>query len=485
MFKELFSPYRILWVTFQTTVTNNVHRLIAYPLVQSREVAERLVEQFYGFEWFGYRLVLNIKEKRVDMAKQQVVWKDTEDLSDPNMLELESYMPELEPCSSKFDSITRTFVAHHEPPRNLSEVMVTNFMHDCQKKELMWHFPDFVAQPDLEDLYYPDMPELEPCSPKFDSITRTFVAHHEPPQNLPEVMVTNFRDDCTEEDLRRFFREYKPGKINIVSTQNGRRKASIELRTVDDVRSAVKTRDQCMYRGLRLKVDVPFSETWLRQLVLDDGTLQAPVSATSADWTSVSDSLRLTTLSEILIMRSKCVQTLQVPETPLYLGQKIQVLVTCVINDQFFWGQITDKNSQQRLRRISNKLRVIRPMVLASGPGRALAIFQGDKKWHRAWIMHTGLLTNEARVFFMDYGNVDTIPWSRTGRVTDPDIWNLQPMAVPFTLIDPVVCLKEREMTNLWVEVNAFGSLNGGNVVVVKALSLLPKVTLLDQTIVL
>jgi hypothetical protein len=46
------------------------------------------------------------------------------------------------------------------------------------------------------------------------------------------------------------------------------------------------------------------------------------------------------TLSEILKVRGKILQTLQCPEAPLNLGMQIEVMVTTVINDRFFWGQL-------------------------------------------------------------------------------------------------------------------------------------------------
>lgn len=41
-------------------------------------------------------------------------------------------------------------------------------------------------------------------------------------------------------------------------------------------------------------------------------------------------------------MRGSCLQILQTPEISLNLGQQIEVLVTTVISDNFFWGQIVD-----------------------------------------------------------------------------------------------------------------------------------------------
>ena len=47
-----------------------------------------------------------------------------------------------------------------------------------------------------------------------------------------------------------------------------RKKAYIELGSVEDVRQAVRTLNQTKFQGLKLKVDVPFNMPWLREAVL-------------------------------------------------------------------------------------------------------------------------------------------------------------------------------------------------------------------------
>lgn len=46
------------------------------------------------------------------------------------------------------------------------------------------------------------------------------------------------------------------------------KKAYIELGSVEDVRQAVRTLNQTMFQGLKLKVDVPFNMPKLREAVL-------------------------------------------------------------------------------------------------------------------------------------------------------------------------------------------------------------------------
>lgn len=50
----------------------------------------------------------------------------------------------------------------------------------------------------------------------------------------------------------------------------------------------------------------------------------------------------------------------------------------------------------------------------------------------RAWVIGGG--GPMADVFYVDYGNSATIPWSSTAKLSDPRMWDLIPMAVPVIL---------------------------------------------------
>ena len=52
----------------------------------------------------------------------------------------------------------------------------------------------------------------------------------------------------------------------------------------------------------------------------------------------------------------------------------------------------------------------------------------------RAWVMHSSHPSDLVRVFYLDYGNTAAIPWSHTAKASERWLWELQPMAVPFTL---------------------------------------------------
>jgi hypothetical protein len=64
----------------------------------------------------------------------------------------------------------------------------------------------------------------------------------------------------------------------------------------------------------------------------------------------------------------------------------------------------------------------------------------------RAWIMHTGSMEDQARVFYLDYGNTAVIPWTQTRRASDLGIWDLPPMAIPFTLTG-------KQETGVWITI--------------------------------
>ncbi|KAK7116267.1 hypothetical protein V1264_001980 [Littorina saxatilis] len=215
-----------------------------------------------------------------------------------------------------------------------------------------------------------------------------------------------------------------------------------------------------------MKVDVPFNMPRLREAVFgpEDAQPPAPVPSTGA-----------LTVSQILKVRGNCLQILQTPPLALNLGDQLKVLITTVISDRFFWGQIEDMHSMEQLQRISERLNVPREhREMATGPGRCAALFQGDGNWYRAWAIQGGAEHSNVRVFYLDYGNTDVIPWDHTAKNSERQVWDLQPMAVPFTLAEPVTNLNSRELTQLMVEVNAIGGLEEGNMVVVRATSLIP-----------
>lgn len=314
------------------------------------------------------------------------------------------------------------------------------------------------ALPPLE----PAMPGLEPAAPLENlRVLRSF--------EVPTVLATNFRDDVDEAALASLFAVYHPKAIRIVTSQLGRKKAFIELGSVEDVKQAVNNLNQSFYNGQRIKVDVPFNLPELRKAVLGYSQLQASTSGT-------------VTLSEVLKIRGHILQMLQLPDFTFHLGQQVEVLITAVISDKFFWGQVTDMRLANELQKISDNLNEPSKTEMLNGPGRCKAKFQGDGKWYRAWVMKNNQqsLGQPCRVFYLDYGNTAQIPWAHTAKTSERWLWNQPPMAIPFTLIEGVPNLKNRELTRIMVEVNALGNLEEGNMVVVRATSLVPS---LKQTV--
>ena len=82
----------------------------------------------------------------------------------------------------------------------------------------------------------------------------------------------------------------------------------------------------------------------------------------------------------------------------------------------------------------------------------------------------SGAPSDIARVFYIDYGNTAAIPWANTARFPSSRIWGLKPMAVPFSLTEPIENLKSHELSNLFIEVQGFGTFDEG-LVIGKALS--------------
>ncbi|KAL8575399.1 hypothetical protein ACOMHN_000015 [Nucella lapillus] len=279
------------------------------------------------------------------------------------------------------------------------------------------------ALPPLE----PAMPGLEPAMPGLEPVAAHALGQLPAKRSfeVPTVLATNFRNDIDEASLASLFAVYCPKAIRIASTHTGRKKAFIEVGSVEDVKQAVTNLNQSFYNGHRIKVDVPFNLPELRRAVLGYDRLQASATGT-------------VTLSEVLKLRGHILQNLQLPAFTFHLGQQVEVLITAVISDKFFWGQIIDRRMAEELQKISDSLNEpCKSEMVMNGPGRCKAKFEGDGKWYRAWVMRSSsaCVAPQCRVFYLDYGNTAHIPWSHTARTPDRWHWSQPPLAIPFTLI--------------------------------------------------
>lgn len=73
-----------------------------------------------------------------------------------------------------------------------------------------------------------------------------------------------------------------------------RKKAYIELGNVEDVRQAVRTLNQTMFQGLKLKVDVPFNMPKLREAVLGCDRVPAATGGESVTYSVLDPQLSVT-----------------------------------------------------------------------------------------------------------------------------------------------------------------------------------------------
>jgi RNA recognition motif-containing protein len=71
MFRELFEGHEIWWVSMKPQRDPEDPRLHAFCWLPSRKLAENLVREFNGLEWFGRKLVMVVKEKKADREREQ------------------------------------------------------------------------------------------------------------------------------------------------------------------------------------------------------------------------------------------------------------------------------------------------------------------------------------------------------------------------------------------------------------------------------
>ncbi|XP_076464995.1 uncharacterized protein LOC143296892 [Babylonia areolata] len=487
MFRKLLHEFKVSWVTlkgFETPAGEK--KTFAYILTANRQQAEGIVKKFDGHVWYGNRLTVSVKEKKKDVEKNGMnldASRDTSiDAEEIDMPGLEPALPGLEPAMPDLElampdlelampGLERARPGLERARRGMKSAMPGLEPAMPGLEPVMPGLEPILpplepALPPLEPILpplEPVLPPLEPALPELEHVAPLENFRVQRSFEVPTVLVTNIKDDVDEVALKCLFAVYKPKVVRISCSQFGRKKAFIELGSVEDVKQAVKNLNQSFYNGQRLKVDVPFNKPELRKAVLGFSQLRANSSGS-------------VTLSDVLKTRGNLLSVLNLPDFPFHLGQQVQVLITAVISDKFFWGQVQDRRLADELQKISDSINEPSQTDMASGPGRCKARFQGDGKWYRAWVMRTSnqQVTQQCRVFYLDYGNTAQIPWAHTAKTAERWHWDLAPLAIPFTLIDGVPNLKDRELTHITVEVNALGNQEEGNMVVARAVSLVP-----------
>ncbi|OWF53967.1 Polyadenylate-binding protein, cytoplasmic and nuclear [Mizuhopecten yessoensis] len=113
-------------------------------------------------------------------------------------------------------------------------------------------------------------------------------------------------------------------------------------------------------------------------------------------------------------------------------NDELTVYVTHVFDEQHFWGQVfSDESSLTNLNNIMEDLQCMETRIGGTkGLGRCAV--QKDNEWFRGWIT-AERPSFKVDVFFVDYGNTDTIDKFKTS-LTIPEVWEVKPMVRPFRI---------------------------------------------------
>ncbi|KAK7116270.1 hypothetical protein V1264_001982 [Littorina saxatilis] len=404
--------------------------------------AEELVSEFDGYNFCGKQLSVYIKG-------QDAVSPKLEKMHIPRLPCLAHIMEELgrTPAISDCESLSPKrkpmCVSEEEPRRPFPSRLIE----------------DMEQTPDVDALYEISAMERE--------VRKTGV-------EVPAIFVTNFLSKFIEKDVRRWFAKFKPLSIDIVQDW-GLKKAFLELPNKQQVRSAIAEMCHENINGLSLKVDVPYFLPKLRREILGTG---GKISILRNRRPQVTGDHGL--MQELVEFRNQVIVALLQTQTRLICGQ-VEVIVTHVITDKLFFGQVLDKEAMEILRQISEEMN--KPCEDPLPPrrdGPCIVHSKKDDLFHRGWILGHKPFFAEAEVFFVDGGHVQTVPKWRMRTADHMGIWDLQPVAVPFTLTEPVVNLRSRLGTHIIVEIQ---TVQKNGMVVAKPISLLPNSKELLKTV--
>ncbi|KAL8598133.1 hypothetical protein ACOMHN_030419 [Nucella lapillus] len=181
-------------------------------------------------------------------------------------------------------------------------------------------------------------------------------------------------------------------------------------------------------------------------------------------------------LEELAERRAAVTQQLNAADLALRSGSDVEVKVTHVISDSLLMGQAGWPGVQQKLEQISEE--ITRVAEVTSPPptqarqdlqGPCLARWKKDYRWHRAWMFSGHGPTRTPEVYLLDEGVLVSVAWSCVRHHDDPAVWELPPLALPFTLTEPIVKLKSRLHSRITLTVT---STDKSGVVTAKPVSL-------------
>ncbi|XP_076444079.1 uncharacterized protein LOC143282353 isoform X2 [Babylonia areolata] len=286
-------------------------------------------------------------------------------------------------------------------------------------------------------------------------------------------------------------------------------KAHMELPDVESVRRAVGEMNQRKVCGLRMKVDVPYFLPSLRAQVLGvnpvgpnhvkhlnvtgeslatvdspragcRGSFQLQLlkeASPHADKSIYTAPHLLGVLQDLAEQRVRVRELLQTAELPVFCGDEVEVVVTHVVSDSLFMGTPVCEDVLERLQEVCEEMSAAAenlppvPVALRQDfEGPCIVRRRADHKWHRACLWRGQAHTRPGGgAYLLDVGVTQQVDWACVRRYDDPKLWGLPPLALPFSLTDPVVNLKNRLHSRITLMVTAYDQ---DGIVTAKAVSL-------------
>ncbi|XP_062575711.1 uncharacterized protein LOC134237599 [Saccostrea cucullata] len=298
---------------------------------------------------------------------------------------------------------------------------------------------------------------------------------HPPPlqtnQQEPQLFVSNFPYGDSDEELLNLFSQYGAYDIHMMNRNDPKvsTRAMIYVSNMEEADRAVMELNQMIYKGRRLLVNISkylgnnpvnFLSSYHemenikctvtcnegRKAKVDklpgpggDGprlhqrhSSQSSVASSQDDGSSSSSVTR--SWHSMLQTYKIIMNTLHLkpynmrPET-----KEIIIYITSVFDQKSFWGQIVvDEDSLQALTEVMTSLQEPEHRIgPTKGLGRCAALYKDE--WYRAWIIGEKSAQRQVDVFFVDYGNTESIDKRKTS-LTTPYIWETKPILQPFVI---------------------------------------------------
>ncbi|XP_064608211.1 uncharacterized protein LOC135472581 [Liolophura sinensis] len=286
--------------------------------------------------------------------------------------------------------------------------------------------------PSLEDDDDEEIPELEYDTDDGLSNDSNSVSTESDTQRI-SIFVGNFPYGTTQVELLEIFSEYEPTKITMINNSDQYRTtyAFLVLPTMELAEAAIEEMSGEYYNGRALLVGMAFIDRGYNEPPdeedpnteeNDDGENESSTSGLSES-VQLFDSLMKTLWPDCRLL-----------EHGIY--GRLDINVTSVVDDHFFYGHVTDFGKEMLLlSALNEELNQVCHRMLPEKRipmHRCAALFEGN--WYRAYNMGQCGQGKQQAVLFVDYGNIESLP-ARELRRPDPRFWEAPAVAKLFRLV--------------------------------------------------